>query len=231
MFALNLLLGACIGSFIGVCALRRGKESIVFPPSHCDTCESPLKPLDLLPIFSYLFLKGRCRYCGTRIPLTLFVVECVGAVIFCLLYVDFGLTLNYFLSVSLLSILLYMALVDFLTLEVDDGALWSVFLLSIVIIFRQQTWSFDRLIGIILWLIFCYLVRESMGDGDKYLIAIFLLLFEPLQQLWFFFYSIWSAGIVAVVLLLRGAGRKTQLAFIPFIFVGLFISILRGGLL
>jgi leader peptidase (prepilin peptidase)/N-methyltransferase len=63
-----LIIGAVIGSFLNVCIHRlpRG-ESIVFPPSHCPACGKKLSPLDLVPVISYLFLRGRCRYCGAPI--------------------------------------------------------------------------------------------------------------------------------------------------------------------
>ena len=62
------LIGLAIGSFAGLCLdrLPRG-ESIVRPASHCDRCGHRLGTLDLIPFFSWVFLKGRCRYCGERI--------------------------------------------------------------------------------------------------------------------------------------------------------------------
>ena len=70
------ILGAAIGSFLNVCVdrLPAGK-SLTAPPSHCDACQRRLGPLDLVPVFSYIFLRGRCRYCGARIPLRVLWVE------------------------------------------------------------------------------------------------------------------------------------------------------------
>jgi len=67
--ALFFLLGAAVGSFINVVAdrLPEGK-SIISPPSHCPGCQQGLSAKDVIPIFSYLWLKGRCRYCGITIP-------------------------------------------------------------------------------------------------------------------------------------------------------------------
>ncbi|HSH37055.1 prepilin peptidase, partial [Schnuerera sp.] len=62
------LLGTIIGSFLNVCIYRiPKKESIVFPGSYCPNCSTPLKWYDLVPVLSFLFLKGKCRCCGERI--------------------------------------------------------------------------------------------------------------------------------------------------------------------
>lgn len=77
---LGVIFGALFASFLNVVAWRvpRG-ESVVAPPSHCTTCGHRLGWLDLVPIFSYLFLRGRCRYCGARVSARYTVVEFLGA--------------------------------------------------------------------------------------------------------------------------------------------------------
>ena len=79
---LSALLGAAIGSFLNVCLdrLPAGK-SLVSPPSHCDACQHRLSWKDLRPVFSYLWLRGRCRYCHAAIPRRVFWVELGGAVL------------------------------------------------------------------------------------------------------------------------------------------------------
>jgi leader peptidase (prepilin peptidase)/N-methyltransferase len=81
MFLLALfILGICIGSFLNVCIWRLPRhESISEPPSHCPSCNTRLKPLDLIPLFSQLFLRGHCRYCNAKISWRYFGVElCTG---------------------------------------------------------------------------------------------------------------------------------------------------------
>lgn len=74
------IFGAWLASFLNVVAWRvpRG-ESVVAPPSHCPTCGHRLGWPDLVPIFSYLFLRGRCRYCGAPVAARYTVVELLGA--------------------------------------------------------------------------------------------------------------------------------------------------------
>lgn len=79
------ILGITIGSFLNVCIWRLPRhESISEPPSHCPVCNTRLKPLDLIPLFSQLFLRGRCRYCNTRISWRYFSVELCTGVLFVL---------------------------------------------------------------------------------------------------------------------------------------------------
>ena len=78
MYFLVLLIGLCIGSFLNVCIYRiQREESISFPPSHCTNCGYELKPLDLIPVLSYIFLKGRCRKCKEKISIKYPIIEII----------------------------------------------------------------------------------------------------------------------------------------------------------
>mgnify|MGYP001061229055 CR=1 FL=1 len=85
MLLVLFILGICIGSFLNVCIWRLPRhESISEPPSHCPVCDTRLKPLDLIPLFSQLFLRGHCRYCKTQISWRYFGVELCTGVFFVL---------------------------------------------------------------------------------------------------------------------------------------------------
>jgi leader peptidase (prepilin peptidase)/N-methyltransferase len=104
------LLGLFVGSFENVCIdrLPRG-QSIVNPPSHCEVCNHKLGILDLVPVFSYLWLRGRCRYCRAPIPIRLPIVEGVTALLFTFLYWKFslGLELGIYLIYAILLIIIF----------------------------------------------------------------------------------------------------------------------------
>ncbi len=91
--AIFALLGAAIGSFLNVCIdrLPAGK-SIVYPPSGCDTCQHRLSIKDLVPVISYLWLRGRCRYCRAPIPYRILCVEVISATLMALTYWRYGFT-------------------------------------------------------------------------------------------------------------------------------------------
>jgi leader peptidase (prepilin peptidase)/N-methyltransferase len=87
-----ILLGLLIGSFLNVCIDRLPSgRSIVTPPSRCDQCQRRLAVADLIPVFSYLWLRGRCRYCGAVLPKRLVAVELVCGVMLGALYLVFDL--------------------------------------------------------------------------------------------------------------------------------------------
>jgi leader peptidase (prepilin peptidase) / N-methyltransferase len=75
------------------------KQSLISPPSHCDNCQHKLGLLDNIPIFSYLFLRGRCRYCQAKIPLRVLLVEALTAAVFLIAYWRFGLSIQFGLAV------------------------------------------------------------------------------------------------------------------------------------
>jgi leader peptidase (prepilin peptidase) / N-methyltransferase len=79
------ILGATVGSFLNVCIWRLPRhESVVHPPSHCPKCDTRLAPMDLVPLFSQLFLRSRCRYCGNKISWRYFGIELLTGVLFAL---------------------------------------------------------------------------------------------------------------------------------------------------
>ena len=88
--------GLIIGSFLNVCIYRlpRG-ESVVRPRSHCPGCDHLIAAYDNIPLFSYLLLRGKCRYCQARISPIYFFVELATGLLFLFLYSIFGLTASY----------------------------------------------------------------------------------------------------------------------------------------
>ncbi len=84
------LAGLFVGSFVNICIDRfpRG-ESILAVRSKCDFCGEPLKIVDLIPIFSYLFIRGHCRFCGVRIPIRHLAVEIGTALLFAVIWLRY----------------------------------------------------------------------------------------------------------------------------------------------
>lgn len=81
LYIVVAVLGCLVGSFLNVCIFRlpRG-ESVVWPGSHCPACGNPIQFYDNIPVFSYLWLRGRCRACRVKIPLRYPAVEAANAV-------------------------------------------------------------------------------------------------------------------------------------------------------
>ena len=86
LIILFTLVGLAIGSFLNVCIDRLpARKSLVSPSSKCDTCQKTLSLVDNIPLVSYIWLRGRCRYCGARIPLRVLLVEVITGLLFFLI--------------------------------------------------------------------------------------------------------------------------------------------------
>ena len=85
------LIGLAVGSFLNLCIDRLpAGESVMLPASHCRSCRTPLRPTDLVPLLSYLALRGKCRHCFATIPFRVFLVELATGVLFALVWYMYG---------------------------------------------------------------------------------------------------------------------------------------------
>lgn len=107
------ILGLCIGSFLNVVIYRlpRG-ESITLERSHCTSCGKRLRWYELIPLFSYLFLRGRCRTCHEPISLRYPLVELLTGIIFALLFLRFSLTIELVKYLFLSALLVAVSFID-----------------------------------------------------------------------------------------------------------------------
>ena len=112
MVGIVFIFGIVIGSFLNVCIYRiPNKESIVFGASHCMKCGNRIKWYDLVPIFSYLILIGKCRYCKEKISLQYPCIEFLNGVAYFCLYLLFGLTVWFGLVSIVFSVLLVLVMI------------------------------------------------------------------------------------------------------------------------
>lgn len=123
------LLGLLLGSFLNVVILRIPKEqSVVFTSSHCFTCKKSLKPWHNIPIFSWIFLGGKCAFCKSKISIQYPAIELLSSLIFFILALKYGISLPiFFIGLSFL-MLLALSMIDFKYKMVPD----SLNLLAIV---------------------------------------------------------------------------------------------------
>lgn len=243
------LLGLLFGSFLNVCIYRipRG-ESVVHPPSHCTGCGNRLKLRDLVPILSYIFLKGKCRYCGSGISPRYPVIELATGLMYLLLFDRFGFTVDFIAYTYLMSILVAVFMIDFDHKIIPNGLVIAGLVGTIPImayhaiypmeIYRDETWwspllgvlpgtGFLLLIALVGLLI--YKTDDAMGMGDVKLFApigIFLgwrLCFLALLL------SVLLAGLTSLLLIITGKKkRKDTIPFGPFIVSATFIVIMWG---
>ena len=107
------LTGLAVGSFLNVCIDRLpAGRSIVAVPSHCEVCHHRLNVLDLVPVFSYLWLRGKCRYCSARVPRRIPIVEMATGALFAFIAYWFGQSTETLVVMAYASVLIVVFVID-----------------------------------------------------------------------------------------------------------------------
>ncbi len=250
LYIIIFMLGLIIGSFVNVLIYRipEGK-SIVSPPSACTGCGTRLTVIDLVPVFSYVFLKGKCRHCGSRISPRYPFVELLEAVIFIILFSKYGFTVPFFAYAYLMMILTAIFFIDIDHRIIPNGlvlaGLAGGFLFFIYNCFDPMIWIFGDgkwwtpLAGLLPGSCFLLLVailgsliyrtEDAMGMGDVKLMAPIGLFLGWKLCIAALFSSIMLGGVISIILMLTGIKkRKDTIAFGPFIVAGAFVTIMWG---
>ena len=177
MYIMVFLFGIVIGSFLNVCIYRiPKKESIVFPHSHCMTCNYQLQWYDLVPLFSFLFLRGRCRKCRTKLSLQYPLVEGLNGALYVIVFLANGWNLMSVLYCLLTSALIVLSLIDIRTMEIPDGLNLFILLLGVAAtVLDRANWK-THVIGMFsvagaLLIIYLVTVGRGIGGGDIKLMA------------------------------------------------------------
>ena len=167
---LAFILGSVIGSFLNVVILRTPlHQTIVSEPSHCFSCGHRLAWYDMFPIFSWLFLRGKCRYCGEKISPRYMIIEAVTAALYCVAYLVFGFKLELAFSAVLFAVLVVLSGIDIDHFEIPYWCSITIAVLGIIAIFvfKDTPW-YERLIamGVILVIFTILVLVGGMGGGD-----------------------------------------------------------------
>ncbi len=192
VLALAFALGACVGSFLDCAAGRsvRGEDPLR-GRSHCDGCGRTLELLDLIPIFSWLFLKGRCRRCGARIGARCVVTETLCACVFASTLWRFGFSWRCVELLILGCALVYLSVVDLESMELPGlpmavaAGSFLLFLFTYDDPPRRLLWGLLGALAIGGGVLLVSLIadkvmgRETMGGGDIKLLALLGLYVGP----------------------------------------------------
>ena len=243
------LLGLFVGSFLNVCIDRLPQgQSIFHPRSHCAACKRKLGNLDLIPIFSYLWLRGRCRYCRAPIPIRLPIVEGVTGLLFALLYwyCKFELSPEFGMSLVYTSLLILIFVIDLEDQLVLDKVIYPGMALALAFSFfwpglegisalpgealgRAVSSLAGGAIGLAAMALPFILYRRGMGMGDVKLGALvglmtgFPLVFVAILPSWI------VGGVVAAILLaFKIKKRSDPIPFAPFLATSAMVTMLWG---
>ncbi len=229
------LLGLTVGSFLNVCIdrLPLGK-SIISPPSHCDACQQRLTARDLVPLFGYLWLRGRCRYCGARIPLRFPAVELATALLFAFLCWHYGLSPQLVMALLYGCLFLVIFVIDLEHGLVLDIVVYPGIALAFVFSFFWPDLGIamavsGAAIGFGLMLIPYLISRGGMGRGDVTLAGLIGLATGFPHVFISLLLSFFAGGLVAIFLLLfRVRRRKEAIPFAPFLAAAAMVTLIWG---
>jgi leader peptidase (prepilin peptidase)/N-methyltransferase len=240
--AFIIIFGLCAASFIGSLSYRIPRGiSMVKPGSFCPHCSHPLGVLDLIPVVSYLLLRGRCRYCGGRIPSKYLIIEIAVPLLLLLLFERIGLCPRYYLLSYLFCVMVYLSLLDIDTGRVGAWDIVAVYLGSVVSLFLAVTgrgsygaahYFFGSLVGIGLVgvsfvVVFLVKRRVPMGAGDLLVIpavGLYIGVREIVRVL--IFGSGLGAAVGAVLIVTGAVTRDQKFPLLPFLTAGIAFELL-----
>lgn len=225
IYILIFLYGIIIGSFLNVCIYRIPRqENIVITRSHCMKCSTTLKARDLIPVFSYVFLGGRCRYCREKVSIQYPLVELLNGSLWVLTFLIVDDPVKSILYCLMISGLLVLSVIDWRTFEIPFGI--NVYLFGIGII-REIV---DGISGFILldfllvsgFLLFLFLITRGrgIGGGDiKLMAAVGLILGWQLTIVAFFFGCLY--GSIIHMIRMKVSKANHVLAMGPYLSAGI----------
>jgi len=235
--------GAAIGSFLNVCIDRLPEqESVVRGRSHCNGCNRQIRARDLIPVLSYVALRGRCRDCGTRIPVRVVLVEAAAGLSFAGLFLAHGASVTFAVLAVYAAILVVVFVIDLEHSLILNKVIWPALIFAfLVAALVSPSWlgslfphallsaAAGAASGFALLFLIALVARGGMGWGDVKFAAFmgaatgFPLVFVAL------FCGIIIGGVIAVLLLVSGKkGRKQAIPFGPFLTLGTMATLLWG---
>ncbi len=241
LIILFFLYGIVFGSFYNVVIYRMPHDlSISKGRSFCPKCNTGLKIADLVPVFSFVFLGGKCRYCNQKISFRYPAIEILTGVLFALAYYIFGLSANTFFIIAFWSYLLIVAMIDIDTKMILDSISLFFFVIFLIlnIYILQGDVLYSLLSGVISFLIyfviykfaFMYYKKEAFGLGDVFYIGVVGFCLGPDVLYLTVFFPFIVAFVIVVLLLLFGKifKLKQEIPFAPFISISAFILSIYG---
>jgi leader peptidase (prepilin peptidase)/N-methyltransferase len=173
------LFGSALGSFIAVISNRYNTGlSFLKGRSVCFSCNTELKNKDLVPVFSFLFLRGKCRYCQSKIPKETLIIEILMGILAILAVYKVGLTLEFLILILIFGNILLISIYDLKHFIIPDSFLVSLFILSFFYLSLFPYFHFSLLLAT------CYLLLTSLFSGVILAIP-FLLIFLISKGTWF----------------------------------------------
>lgn len=233
-YIIIFIFGITIGSFLNVCIYRIPLgESIVTAPSHCMTCGWKLKWYDMVPVFSWLVLGGKCRNCKSKISVQYPIIEGVNGILYVVICAVNGFEWSSMIYCFMASALLVLSIIDWRTYEIPFGINVFLFVLGVAMTILDRGNLAEHLIGMIcvsglLGILYLLTGGRAIGGGDiKLMFACGLILGWKLILLAFFLGCIIGSVVHIIRMSVKKAGR--MLAMGPYLSVGILLAALWGN--
>ncbi|MFZ1988055.1 MAG: prepilin peptidase [Minisyncoccia bacterium] len=232
-------LGAILGSFSGVIAERMHTgEKWANDRSRCNSCSRTLRAADLVPVLSWLFSKGRCRECKSKIPARYLAFEIFLAIAFVFSYQMFGLSLSLFVFLSALVTLAVIVWYDLLHMIVPS--LFSLLFVGFSLLFASLRFSDTATLGMVfmqaagiafvIFLFYALSGGRAMGLGDTP-VALGLALLAGGNAISGLVFSFWIGAVIGIFILFahrKGTRMGIEVPFVPFLASGFLLAIFTG---
>lgn len=230
------ILGASIGSFVGVIIDNDYKIPKISKRSKCKSCNKKLTPLMMIPILSFIYLKGKCNFCQSKIPTKLILIEIISLIGFLIIFSS-GFTILNKIVLSLIFIVnLIISIHDKQMLAVKNSDLiLNTILCSILAInLNGKINILAACCGFLLfYTVYILTKKKGVGIGDAYLLLAFGLVLNIETTILCFFLSFWIACIYLIIQALTFGIKNLQKAIplAPFLSLSFFISLKYGKFL
>lgn len=231
------IFGTIIGSFLNVCIYRIPKEeSIIYPSSYCTNCNKKIKVYDLIPIISYIILKGKCRYCHKNISLRYPIIEIITGLAYLFIYVKFGINIDFIKYMIFISIMIVVGIIDLDTTNVyfkvtGTGIIFGIIFLGIYSFMgiSVKTYIYGSIFITLFLFLIILITKGGMGYGDmemSLICGLFLGLRYTVLTLFLAF--VIGACVGVTLILMKKRSRKDYIPFGPFIFIASIIVVFFG---
>lgn len=211
---LIFMIGTCFGSFISCMSHRYMTHESILGRSHCDYCGHTLHVFDLIPVLSYILLKGQCRYCHHKLDMSLLVHELTAGFLFILFYIHDGLSILYLSHIASLTCFYIISIIDCHLYEIPDTYLLISLLTSFKMIYLKESLFFILFLILFVYLFYKITGEEGLGGGDIKMLGVCSL----------------SLGIYQTLIILSSAcflgiifsfiNKQKMIPFGPFIAIG-----------
>lgn len=234
VYSFVFIFGLIVGSFYNVIALRTlSGEKLSFPPSHCTKCNHRLSFLDLFPVFSYVFLRGKCRYCKEKISPIYPIGELLTATSYTIIISQFGFTMDGLIQIVFITVMIWATMTDLKSTFVPDR--FVIIGLTLVLILRiihgvdLVSYLIASASSFGLLLLILVLSKGKMGGADVKLYALIGLSIGLMDSIGSLFYASILGVLFQLPLIIANKGkvdREKEIPFVPFITLGVLCTYL-----